>query len=266
MSQEIRVKPGQKVDLSDYSPDYHEGLDKKEGAKLAEEHAEALDELAYRLYAEHRRSVLVVLQGMDTAGKDGTIRHVMSHISPQTCKVASFKAPTTVELDHDFLWRIHAAAPPRGEIGIFNRSHYEDVLVVRVHKLVPKEEWESRYEKINEFEQYLTGEGVTILKFFLHISRDEQRDRLQQRVDDPLKRWKISAADIAERKYWDDYTKAYEAALSKCSTKAAPWHIVPANHKWYRNLVVARLVHETLKQMDPQYPQSTLDLTKLKIE
>ncbi len=266
MPQSIKVKPGEKIRLSDYDPDHHEGLDKAEGLKQSTVHAQALDELAYRLQAEHRRALLVVLQGMDTSGKDGTIRHVMSHVSPQTCKVASFKAPTGAELEHDFLWRIHNVCPPRGSIGIFNRSHYEDVLVVRVHDLVPKHEWKTRYEKINEFEKYLVGEGTAILKFFLHISPDEQRERLQARVDDPHKRWKISPSDVAERKFWDDYMLAYEEALMRCSTADAPWHIVPANHKWYRNLVVARTVHETLKEMNPQFPKSTLDLSKMQID
>jgi PPK2 family polyphosphate:nucleotide phosphotransferase len=266
MSQPLKVKPGTKVRLADFSPDFHEGLDKSDGVAEGAKHAAALDELAYRLYAEHRRALLVVLQGMDTSGKDGTIRHVMSGVSPQTCKVVSFKQPNSEELEHDFLWRVHRAVPPKGQIGIFNRSHYEDVLVVRVHELVEKSEWKSRFAKINEFERYLTQEGTTILKFFLHISRDEQRDRLRRRIEDPHKRWKISEADVAERRFWDDYQQAYEDALTQCSTNFAPWSIVPADHKWYRNLVVSRTVHETLLEMDPTFPSPKVDLAKLVVE
>ncbi len=266
MSQPLKVKPGTHVRLADFNPSYHEGLDKEEGQARAEKNAAALDELAYRLYAEHRRALLIVLQGMDTSGKDGTIRHVMSRVSPQTCKVVSFKQPNSEELEHDFLWRIHRAVPPHGQLGIFNRSHYEDVLVVRVHELVEKSVWKSRYQKINDFEQFLTSEGIVILKFFLHISRDEQRDRLQARIKDEIKRWKISEADVAERRYWDDYQRAYEDALTECNTHDAPWYIVPADHKWYRNLVVGQVVHDTLKQMDPQYPPAPKDLAKLVVE
>jgi PPK2 family polyphosphate:nucleotide phosphotransferase len=254
------------VRLEDFNPSFHDGLEKEEALSKAAEHAEALDELAYRLYAEHRRALLIVLQGMDTSGKDGTIRHVMSGVSPQTCKVVSFKQPNSEELEHDFLWRIHRATPPHGQIGIFNRSHYEDVLVVRVHGLVEKSVWKSRYAKINEFEKFLTQEGTTILKFFLHVSRDEQLKRLRKRIDDPHKRWKISEADVAERRFWDDYQRAYEDAINECSTDDAPWYIVPSDHKWYRNLIVSRIVHETLRKMDPQFPPAAKDLAKLVVE
>ena len=266
MSQQLKVKPGTNVRLEDFSPSFHDRLEKEEALSKAAEHAEALDELAYRLYAEHRRALLIVLQGMDTSGKDGTIRHVMSGVSPQTCKVVSFKQPNSEELEHDFLWRIHRATPPHGQIGIFNRSHYEDVLVVRVHGLVEKSVWKSRYAKINEFEKFLTQEGTTILKFFLHISRDEQAERLRKRIDDPHKCWKISEADVAERRFWDDYQRAYEDAINECSTDVAPWYIVPADHKWYRNLIVSRIVHETLQKMDPQFPPAPKDLAKLVVE
>ncbi|HEV2972764.1 MAG TPA: PPK2 family polyphosphate kinase [Pirellulales bacterium] len=266
MSQPLKVKPGAKVQLKDFDPDFHDGIEKQAALEEAAKNADALDELAYRLYAEHRRALLIVLQGMDTSGKDGTIRHVMSRVSPQTCKVVSFKQPNSEELEHDFLWRVHRAVPPKGQIGIFNRSHYEDVLVVRVHHLVEKSVWKSRYEKINLFEKFLAQEGTTILKFFLHISRDEQRERLLKRIEDPHKLWKISEADVAERKYWDDYQRAYEDAIAECGADHASWYIVPANHKWYRNLVVGRVVHETLKQMDPKFPAAAKDLTKLVIE
>jgi len=266
MSQPLKVKPGTRIRLADFSTSYHDGLDKEEGLARAEKNAEALDELAYRLYAEHRRALLIVLQGMDTSGKDGTIRHVMSRVSPQTCKVVSFKQPNSEELEHDFLWRIHRAVPPHGQIGIFNRSHYEDVLVVRVHELVEKSVWKSRYEKINGFEKFLISEGNVILKFFLHVSRDEQRDRLRARIKDEYKRWKISEADVAERRYWDDYQRAYEDALSECNTHDAPWYIVPSDHKWYRNLAVSQVICDTLKEMDPQYPPAPKDLAKLVID
>jgi PPK2 family polyphosphate:nucleotide phosphotransferase len=266
MSQPLKVKPGTHVRLADFSTSYHDGLEKEEGLARAEKNAEALDELAYRLYAEHRRALLIVLQGMDTSGKDGTIRHVMSRVSPQTCKVVSFKQPTREELEHDFLWRVHRAVPPHGEIGIFNRSHYEDVLVVRVHDLVEKSVWKSRYKKINGFEKFLTQENTVVLKFFLHISRDEQRERLRARIEDGQKRWKISEADVAERRFWDDYQRAYEDALTECNTDDAPWYIVPSDHKWYRNLVVSQVVRDTLEEMDPKYPPATKDLAKLVIE
>jgi PPK2 family polyphosphate:nucleotide phosphotransferase len=266
MWQPLKVKPGTSIHLEEFKAGFHDGLDKEEGLAKAAKNADALDELAYKLYAEHRRSLLIVLQGMDTSGKDGVIRHVMSHVSPQNCKVVSFKVPNAEEREHDFLWRIHRSVPPAGSIGIFNRSHYEDVLVVRVHNLVEKSEWKTRYEKINKFERFLTDEGTTILKFFLHISRDEQRDRLRSRIEDPHKCWKISEADVAERKFWDDYQRAYEDALTECNTDYAPWYIVPADHKWYRNLIVGRVVRDTLEEMNPKFPQPPKDLAKLVID
>jgi len=213
-----------------------------------------LDQLQEALYAESRRAVLVVLQGRDTAGKDGAIRKVFGPLNPQGVTVTSFKAPTAVELAHDFLWRVHQAAPPRGTIGIFNRSHYEDVLVVRVHELVPQSVWRPRYEQINLFERILTENGVAVLKFFLHISREEQRERLRARLEDPAKYWKFSAGDLGERDKWDAYTAAYEEALQRTSTAEAPWWVVPADKKYFRDLVVAQVVTETLEQMDPKYP------------
>ncbi len=203
---------------------------------------------------------------MDTAGKDGTIRHVMLGFNPQSCRVTSFKQPGVEELAHDFLWRISLAEPRKGCIGIFNRSHYEDVLVVRVHNLVPKPEWESRYERINQFEKLLRDGGTRIVKVFLHISKDEQRRRLQARLADPNKRWKFSRADLKERQYWDDYQQAYEAALTRCNTKQAPWYVVPANHKWYRNLVISRILRKTLEKMSPQFPPEEEGLEGLVVE
>lgn len=220
-------------------------------------------ELAYRLFAENRRSVLLVLQGMDTSGKDGTIRAATTGINPLDFSITAFKQPSMEELDHDFLWRIHKATPGRGRIGIFNRSHYEDVLVVRVHKLVPRSVWRARYEAINRFERYLTANGTTVLKCFLHISKDEQRQRLEARLADPTKRWKFSKADVEERKLWDDYQQAYEDALTRCNTEYAPWHVVPADRKWYRNLVVSNLLRETLEKMDPKFPPEEEGLDKI---
>jgi PPK2 family polyphosphate:nucleotide phosphotransferase len=265
--QPLTVPLGQRVRLADYDARYADDSWTRESAdKQVAKNTAAISDLAYRLYAENRRALLIVLQGMDTAGKDGTIRCVMTGINPQTCQVISFKQPGVEELDHDFLWRIHQHVPRRGDIGIFNRSHYEDVLIVRVHRLVPKSEWSSRYERINEFERLLVESGVTILKLFLHITREEQRERLQARLDDPLKRWKFSHADLAERKLWDKYQQAYEDALTKCNTKHAPWHIIPADRKWYRNLVVSQLVRETLEEMDPQIPPAEEGLEGIVVE
>jgi PPK2 family polyphosphate:nucleotide phosphotransferase len=267
MKQPLCVAPGKKIRLSDFDADFTAGIRKGEHvqAELADNVA-ALDDLGYRLYAEGRRSLLIILQGMDSAGKDGTIRHVMEGFNPQSCQVTSFKQPSLDELAHDFLWRIHRAVPRKGNVGIFNRSHYEDVLVVRVHEIVPKEEWQTRYERINRFEKMLSESGTTIVKIFLHISKDEQRKRLQARLDDPKKRWKFSRADIAEREYWGDYQRAYEAAMTRCNTDYAPWYIVPANRKWYRNLVISRILRKTLERMNPQYPKAEKGLKGLVVK
>ena len=240
-----KVEPGSTVKLQDYDPDYiDEHVDPALGRAELEQLGKELGELQELLAAAHHQSLLIVLQGMDTSGKDGTIRHVLSHVNPQGCVVHSFKEPTPEELAHDFLWRVHKVTPAKGVMGIFNRSQYEDVLVVRVHDLVPEKVWSQRYAEINHFEQLLASSGTIILKFFLYISKDEQERRLLAREQDKDKAWKISAADWAERKYWDDYQQAYEDALSRCSTDDAPWYIVPANHKWFRNLAVAHtLVH-----------------------
>jgi PPK2 family polyphosphate:nucleotide phosphotransferase len=264
-SDELLVKPGKKVKLAKWDPDDTLGWEKDHKTKASLDGAiEKLDKLQYLLYAEHKRALLVVLQGRDAAGKDGTIRHVISGVNPQGCRVTSFKTPTAEELAHDFLWRVHKAVPPRGDIGIFNRSHYEDVLVVRVHNLVPKDVWKKRYKEINEFEETLQESGVRILKFFLHISKDEQKKRFQERIDDPTKQWKISEADFSERNYWDDYTAAYEEALERCGTADAPWFIVPSNKKWFRNLAVSRIIVETLEGMKMKFPPPSVDVKKLK--
>jgi PPK2 family polyphosphate:nucleotide phosphotransferase len=265
-SKELIATPGKQVKLDKWDPEDTLGWDKNHKMKASlEKTIEKLDGLQYLLYAEHKRALLIVLQGLDAAGKDGTIRHVMAGVNPQGCRVTSFKTPTSQELAHDFLWRIHKAVPPIGDIGIFNRSHYEDVLVVRVHNLVPKEVWSRRYDEINDFERTLGDNNIKILKFFLHISKDEQRGRFQERIDDKDRRWKISEADFAERKYWDEYTKAYEAALTECSTKHAPWYVIPSNKKWFRNLAVSHIIVETLEELHMKFPAPTVDVSKIKL-
>ncbi len=213
-----------------------------------------LSELQARLYAEGKQKLLVVFQAMDAGGKDGTTRSVFEGANPQGVEVTSFKRPSEEELAHDFLWRVHKAVPASGMIGVFNRSHYEDVLVVRVHDIVPESIWRPRYEMINDFEKMLTASGTRIIKFFLHISKNEQKQRFQERIDDPAKRWKFDAADLEKRKFWDDYQKAFEDMLESCSTNDCPWYVVPADQNWYRDLVVASVIVETLKEMNPQFP------------
>ena len=253
-----RVEPGnKKFELDGIDTASTEGAP---GRKSVTEAAltplrEQLSTLQERLWAEHRRSLLVVLQAMDTGGKDGTIRHVFSGVNPLGIRVVSFKAPTPEELEHDFLWRIHRAAPCAGEIGIFNRSHYEDVGIVRVHKLVPEKVWRGRYELINGFEEQLAHGGTVIVKFFLHISKEEQAERLKARLEDPEKRWKFKKGDLVERALWEDYQAAYQKAIRKTSTETAPWYVIPADHKWYRNWAVMTVVVNTLKEMDPQVPE-----------
>lgn len=261
-----RVVPGAHVQLAHQDPNDSGPYTRRRDAESDFEDAKVrLDQLQERLWAEHRRSLLVVFQAMDTGGKDGVIRGVFSGINPQGCRVSDFKQPSAEELDRDFLWRIHQRVPGRGLIGVFNRSHYEDVLVVRVHQLVAPGVWRQRYGLINDFEHLLSTNGTTILKFFLHISKQEQAERLQKRLDDPAKTWKFSASDARERQYWDDYMAAYEDALSRCSTDAAPWFIVPANRKWYRDVVVARIVADTLARLDPHPPEPDPAIEKLKI-
>ncbi len=252
----LRVAPGSRFQLNRHDPADTHGISKSNAAKELPHHVEKLAALHDLLYAEHRRALLLVFQGMDAAGKDGTIKHVMSGVNPQGCSVVSFKEPSHLELDHDFLWRIHAAVPRRGDIEIFNRSHYEDVLIARVHNLVPKPVWKARYRQINEFEEMLAGNDVHILKFFLHMSSEEQRKRFDQRLTDPRKNWKSTPADFHEREYWDDYQAAYQDALAKCSTKSAPWYVIPSDHKWFRNYAVAETIVRTLESFRMQYPRS----------
>ncbi len=251
-----RVKPDSKVNLSKWDPEDKSKFDgkKADGQAALLKLNDRLEELQELLYAEGKHKLLIVLQATDTGGKDGTIRHVFDGVNPQGVKVASFKKPTTKELAHDYLWRIHQHTPARGEIVIFNRSHYEDVLIVRVHNLTPRNVWEKRYQHINDFERMLADEGTTILKFFLHISKDEQKERLQARLDEAHKHWKFESGDLAERKRWDDYQEAFETMLRKTSTPWAPWHIIPANRKWYRNYIIAHTIVETLESLAMRYP------------
>jgi PPK2 family polyphosphate:nucleotide phosphotransferase len=262
------VKPGEKVKLSEWDPndvgDFKGG--KKAGLAEIERLNTKLEELQELLFAEHKHKVLIVLQAMDTGGKDGVIRRVFDGVNPQGVRVASFKVPTQEELDHDYLWRIHKVTPGKGEMVIFNRSHYEDVLVVRVHNYVPPDMWKKRFEQINQFERLLTENGTTMLKFFLHIDLDEQKERLQARLNDPAKRWKFRLGDLAERKLWDDYMQVYEDVLSKTSTDYAPWFIVPANRKWYRDLVVSLVLVEALQSLGMKFPEPDENLDGVVIE
>jgi PPK2 family polyphosphate:nucleotide phosphotransferase len=248
------VKPDTRIDLSSLDAATTHGWQRQAAEAATADQIERLTDLQDRLWAESKRAVLVVLQGIDAAGKDGTIRKVMTAFNPQGCAVSSFKVPTPEELAHDYLWRVHRRVPGRGEIGIFNRSHYEDVLVVRVHELVPRDVWSERYRQIREFERHLIETGTTIVKFFLYIDRDEQRQRFQERYDDPKKRWKFSLRDLDERKLWDDYIAAYEDALAETSAVHAPWYVIPANRNWFRNLAVATVLAETLDDLRPAYP------------
>jgi PPK2 family polyphosphate:nucleotide phosphotransferase len=266
-SGKLMVKPGSRLKLADRDPDDTHGNTKEKSARQLAAHSAKLDELQDLLYAGHKHALLIVLQALDAGGKDGTIRHVMSGVNPQSCSVTSFKAPTPEELGHDFLWRVHKAVPIHGTIGIFNRSHYEDVLIARVHNLVPKAVWSKRYGQINDFESELAASGVKILKFFLHISKEEQKKRFEARLADPSKLWKASEADFTERRFWDEYIGAFEDALSKCSTHQAPWYVIPANKKWFRNLAVSQIIIEALASLKMKYPKSQIaDPSKIVIE
>jgi PPK2 family polyphosphate:nucleotide phosphotransferase len=260
-AERFRVDGGSTLDLSKVDPDFTGEHEDKESANLeTAAHAARLRELQYLVYAENQRSVLICLQALDAGGKDGTINHVLAAMNPQGTRVHSFKVPSREEAAHDFLWRAHQHAPARGEIVVFNRSHYEDVLVVRVHDLVPKHVWSKRYEQINDFERTLVESGTHILKFYRHISEDEQLERFEQRLEDPTRWWKISDSDYAERALWPRYIEAYEEALTRTSTSHAPWYVIPANHKWFRNLAVARILVETLESLGMSLPRPTVDI------
>jgi PPK2 family polyphosphate:nucleotide phosphotransferase len=260
MSALKRLDGSKKVKLADYDPDDTGGWKHNKAAERLEKISNDLRDMQELQYGAQETPVLIVLQGLDTAGKDGTIRHVMSYANPQSCRVASFKAPTPVELAHDFLWRVHAETPSKGEITIFNRSHYEDVLVVRVHNLVPKSVWERRYGEINHFEQLLADSGTKIIKFLLYIDKAEQAERLKAREHDPNKAWKLSAADWKERDYWDDYIEAFNAVLNQCSKPHAPWYVVPSNNKWYRNLAIAETLLEELSPLKSVWKKRLRDI------
>jgi PPK2 family polyphosphate:nucleotide phosphotransferase len=259
------VRPGRKVDLDEFDPDdVHLVSGKAQAKKKSAAIQERLAELQELLYAGHERKLLIVLQGMDTSGKDSTIRHVMGGFNPVGTRVVSFKKPSVEELDHDYLWRVHRQVPGKGEVVVFNRSHYEDVLIVRVHDLVYQETWRRRYDQINAFEQMLAEEGTVVLKFFLHISREEQQARLEARVSNPTKSWKFEEGDLDERQLWKAYQQAYEDALGKTSTGWAPWYVVPANQKWYRNYVVGSIIADKLERLDMKYPEPDLSSVKVK--
>ncbi len=260
------VKPGSKFDIRAFdSGNTAEFKDKEAAFSTVEQNSRTLAEMQVRLYAENTRSLLIILQGTDTSGKDGTIRHVMTGMNPIGVSVVAFKAPSSEELDHDFLWRIHKVCPRKGEIAVFNRSHYEDVLIAKVRKLAPPEAIEARYRQINEFERHLVESGTTILKIFLRISKDEQRGRLEARLRDPLKNWKFEMGDLEERKLWNQYELAYQTAVTRCSTEHAPWYVIPADRKWFRNLAVSQCLVETFSKINPKLPKPSRDWSKVKV-
>ncbi len=263
-SDRFRVPRKGRLDLAAIDPADTGGLDKQTARRLTARYAARMRELQYLLYAQGRHSLLIVLQAMDAGGKDGTIRHVLGHMNPQGCTVAAFKVPTAEERAHDFLWRVHPHAPARGQVAIFNRSHYEDVLVVRVHSLVPEAVWRKRYKRINAFEKLLADNDTRILKFYLHISPEEQLRRFRKRLENPAKQWKISEADYEERAYWPQYRAAYEAALTRCNGKRAPWFVIPADRKWYRNYVVSRIVVEALESLQLAPPPPSVDVEAIR--
>jgi PPK2 family polyphosphate:nucleotide phosphotransferase len=252
--EKLQAVPGDKFRIGKWKAEDTFGVSKAHADKASSVHVEKLSALHDLLYAEQKRALLLVLQGMDAAGKDGTIRRVMSGVNPQGCTVTSFKQPSVLESSHDFLWRIHAAVPPRGAIGIFNRSHYEDVLIARVHQMVAPNVWKKRYNEINQFEEMLAENGVHIIKFFLHISDGEQKKRFEERMEDPRKNWKISPSDFKEREYWNQYQDAYQDAIAKCSTKHAPWYVIPSDHKWFRNFAVGEIVVQTMESFKMHFP------------
>lgn len=265
--EKLMVIEGKKINLQRLSPDYNFSIDEEKAEYVLKQNLKKrMSELQYRLYAERKNGLLIVFQGIDTSGKDSTIRHVISAFNPQSCAVKAFKEPTTEDLSHDFLWRIHKRAPSRGEIVVFNRSHYEDIIQPRVHKTIHKSIWSQRYEHINAFERCLSDNSIKIIKFFLHISKEEQRKRLEERMNDPSKQWKVSESDITERKFWKNYTVAYQDIINRCSNLWAPWYIIPANKKWFRNLVVALVIVDTLERMKPKFPKPTINLSKMTID
>jgi len=263
MSQPIKVLSP--IRLRDFNPDYHEGLDKEKTREKTLRLCQRIGEFQELLYADASQSLLILLQGMDTSGKDGAVRHVLQCVNPAGVQTANFKAPSHEELAHDFLWRVHQAVPRYGDIGVFNRSHYEDVLVVRVMRLEPPHVWRARFDQINAFEKHLVANRVVLLKFFLHISREEQAERLRARLEDPRKNWKFQMEDLKMRAHWGKFQKAYEDAINRCNTADAPWHIVPANRKWYRDYVLAKVVVKALEGMKLRWPKPAADLSKVRV-
>jgi PPK2 family polyphosphate:nucleotide phosphotransferase len=260
------VKPDSKIRLKHFDPAYH-GKDESRESALPEiqKHIQKMQELQYLMYAERKHSLLIVLQGLDAAGKDGVVRHVLTGMNPSGCVAVNFKQPTANELAHDFLWRVHPHVPGKGSVAIFNRSQYEDVLVARVHNLVPEKVWSKRYDQINDFERLVSTENnTTILKFFLHISKQEQLARFKKRLDDPTRQWKISESDYSEREFWNDYTEAFEAVLTKTSTDRAPWFIIPSNHKWFRDLSIAQIITRKMEEMEMQMPKPIANLAAIR--
>jgi len=256
-------KTTEKLNLKDWDTGYDDGKRKEDVESELAHFSSQMSELQFKLYAAKSHSLVIILQGVDASGKDGTIRHVMGALNPQSCYVKSFRIPTEEELSHDYLWRVHMTIPSKGQIAVFNRSHYEDVIEVRVRNLVPKNELSLRYRQINDFERYLSENHVTLLKFFLHISKDEQKKRIKERLQDPKKRWKISESDLLVRRFWDKYMESYEEALSRCSTQWAPWYVIPANLKWFRNWAVARTIVNSLDRMKLKYPQPKVNGSKV---
>jgi PPK2 family polyphosphate:nucleotide phosphotransferase len=266
--QKVIVNPGSKIRLKHFDPGYYGKHESHKSAlREIQENLQKMEELQYRMYAENKHSLLIVLQGLDAAGKDGVVRHVLTGMNPSGCVSVNFKQPTKEELAHDFLWRVHPHVPAKGSVAIFNRSHYEDVLAARVHGLVPEKVWSKRYDQINDFERLVTTENnTTVLKFFLHISKDEQLARFKKRLDDPARQWKISDSDYKEREYWGDYVKAFEDVLAKTSTEQAPWFIIPSNHKWFRDLAISQIIVRQMEDMAMQLPKPTVNLTQIRRE
>jgi PPK2 family polyphosphate:nucleotide phosphotransferase len=262
------VKPDSRIRLKHFDPDYHGKHESRESAlPEIQKNLQKMEQLQYLMYAENKHSLLIVLQGLDAAGKDGVVRHVLTGMNPSGCVSVNFKQPTARELAHDFLWRVHPHVPAKGSVAVFNRSHYEDVLVARVHNLVPEKVWSKRYDQINDFERLIATENnTTILKFLLHISKEEQLERFKKRLDDPARQWKISDSDYKERDYWKDYIQAFEDVLSKTSAERAPWFIIPANHKWFRDLAISQIVTCAMEEMNMQLPKPTVNLAEIRRE
>lgn len=263
----LKVYEGKKIKLQKLNPGYDFNINEKEAEDAVKQNLKKkMSDLQYKLFAERKKALLIIFQGVDTSGKDSTIRHVISAFNPQSCAVKAFKEPTAEDLSHDFLWRIHKSTPAKGEIVIFNRSHYEDIIQPRVHKTIHKSIWIQRYEHINAFERCLSDNNTKIIKFFLYISKKEQRKRLEERLTDPSKQWKVSERDIEDRKYWSRYIAAYQDIINKCSNLSAPWYIIPANKKWFRNLAVSSIIIDTLEKLKPRIPKSAIDLSRMVID